>query len=143
MLRVGNSQQRYDAEVRPALMVEAIQELQQAGIEPVIWKLEGVQKASDAQALVKQVKSGKPNASIITLGRGESMKRVQDWIRTGAETSGVIGFAVGRTIFWEPLVALKNEKIDRKTAVANIANNYLGLVSKWKNWRKNLKTTEQ
>jgi 5-dehydro-2-deoxygluconokinase len=37
---------------------------------------------------------------------------------------GFIGFAVGRTSFWDPLVALRDKKIAREEAAAQIADRY-------------------
>ena len=45
---VGGDAGRYDREVRPGLMVRAIEELQRAGIEPDIWKIEGIDGARTA-----------------------------------------------------------------------------------------------
>ncbi len=37
---------------------------------------------------------------------------------------GFIGFAVGRTTFWDPLVDYRAKKITREAAVAEIARRY-------------------
>lgn len=136
IVELDGSREKYDSELRPQLMVAAMRELQQASIEPSVWKLEGVQKTVDARALVRQARDGGREASVITLGRGEGMEKVQGWLRTGAETSGVIGFQVGRTIFWEPLVALKNAEVSREAAIEKIAGDYFELVDLWQSWRK-------
>src|SRR6476646_7780928 len=38
----GGDADRYDRELRPDLMIEAIGELHAAGIEPDVWKIEGL-----------------------------------------------------------------------------------------------------
>ena len=60
----------------------------------------------------------------IILGRGEDDQKVHEWLRTAAAVPGFIGFAVGRTDFWEPLVGFRDKKITRDAAVAQIANRY-------------------
>jgi myo-inositol catabolism protein IolC len=60
----------------------------------------------------------------IILGRGENDQKVYEWLTTAASVPGFIGFAVGRTIFWEPLVALRDKKTTREDAVAEIARRY-------------------
>src|SRR3954470_13615196 len=50
---VGGDTDRYDAELRPELMRRAIIELQDAGVEPDIWKIEGVEERSDGEMLVE------------------------------------------------------------------------------------------
>jgi len=136
LAKVGESKERYDTEVRPKLMVMALSDIQRAGVEPEIWKLEGTEKESDAQALVKQAQAGGRRAGVITLGRGESKEMVQKWLTTGAKIEGIIGFAVGRTIFWDPLVELKAGKVDRDVAIEKIAQNYLDFATLWINMRK-------
>jgi len=134
--KVGGSKENYDVEVRPKLMVVALSEIQRAGVEPEIWKLEGTEKESDAMALVKQAQAGGRKAGVITLGRGESKEMVQKWLTTGAKIEGIIGFAVGRTIFWDPLVELRSGKVSRDVAIGKIAQNYLDFANLWMNERK-------
>jgi len=99
LAKVGGLKEKYDQELRPKLMVGSIKEIQAAGIEPAIWKLEGVDKSEFAKAVVKQAQSGGRKAGVITLGRGESKEKVKEWLKVGAKIPGIIGFAVGRTIF--------------------------------------------
>jgi 5-dehydro-2-deoxygluconokinase len=91
-------------------MVEAMKQIQDAGVEPNIWKLEGVEKPEDARAVVKQAQRDGRKAAVITLGRGEAKEQVQKWLKVGAKIPGIIGFAVGRTIFWDPLAEHKAGK---------------------------------
>jgi len=136
LAKTGGSKETYDLDLRPKLMVAAMKELQHAGIEPDIWKLEGVEKESDAKSLVEQAQEGGRKAGVITLGRGESKELVEKWLKTGSSIFGIIGFAVGRTIFWDPLVELKTGKISRQSAIAKIAQNYLDFVNLWQRERK-------
>jgi 5-dehydro-2-deoxygluconokinase len=117
-------------------MVAAMRELQQGGIEPTIWKLEGVRKENAAQALVKQAREAGRKAEVIILGRGASKERVQEWLKIGARTSGMVGFAVGRTIFWQSLIELKNGSIGRETAINQISKNYSEFVDFWRNQKQ-------
>ena len=55
------------------------------------------------------------------LGRGENEKRVEEWLTIGAQTPGFIGFAVGRTVFWKPLLDYKDESVSREDAVSRIS----------------------
>jgi 5-dehydro-2-deoxygluconokinase len=128
---LGGSKEAYDKTLRPKLMVKSLEEIQAANVEPDIWKLEGVDSPDDAKAIVAQAQSGGRNAGIITLGRGESKEKVQEWLSVGAKIPGIIGFAVGRTIFWAPLVALKAGQITQPEAVEKIAQNYVEFVNLW------------
>ena len=60
----------------------------------------------------------------IILGRGENGEKVREWLTTASAVPGFIGFAVGRTSFWEPLVEWRAKKITREGAVAEIARRY-------------------
>ena len=128
---VGGSKEKYDQEIRPKLMVKTLAEIQAAGVEPAIWKLEGVENPKDAKAIVAQAQSGGRKAGVITLGRGESKENVQKWLAVGAKIPGIIGFAVGRTIFWQPLSDLKAGKISKEEAVKQIAQNYVEFSDLW------------
>jgi 5-dehydro-2-deoxygluconokinase len=137
LAKLGGSKEKYDQELRPKLMVESLKEIQAAGVEPSIWKLEGVDKPESAKAVVKQAQSNGRKAGVITLGRGESKEKVQEWLKVGAKIPGIIGFAVGRTIFWEPLSAHKAGKTTRKEAVEQVAENYQEFTELWLNECKN------
>jgi myo-inositol catabolism protein IolC len=131
LAKLGGAKEKYDLELRPKLMVESLKEIQNAGVEPAIWKLEGVDKKEDAKAVVKQAQTGGRKVGVITLGRGESKEKVQEWLTVGAKIPGIIGFAVGRTIFWNPLADFKAGKISRQQAVEQIANNYVEFTELW------------
>jgi myo-inositol catabolism protein IolC len=133
LTNLGGSKEKYDQEIRPKLMVDSIRAIQDAGIEPAIWKLEGVDKPESAQAVVKQAQINGRNAGVITLGRGESKEKVQEWLKVGAKIPGIIGFAVGRTIFWNPLADLKAGRINKSQAVEQVAQNYIEFTELWLN----------
>jgi 5-dehydro-2-deoxygluconokinase len=139
LAKLGGSKEKYDQELRPKLMVDSIKEIQDVGVEPAIWKLEGVDKPESAKAVVKQAQSGGRKVGVITLGRGESKEKVQEWLKVGAKIPGVIGFAVGRTIFWEPLADHKAGKTTRKEAVEKVAQNYQEFTELWLNECKSKK----
>jgi len=137
MTKLGGSKEDYDRQLRPTLMVKAIEQIQDAGVEPTIWKLEGVEKAVDARVVVKAAQRNGRKAGVITLGRGESKEKVQEWLKVGAQIPGIIGFAVGRTIFWEPLADFKAGKIGKSDAIEGVARNYADFAKLWMNERKN------
>ncbi|HEV2666098.1 MAG TPA: DUF2090 domain-containing protein, partial [Blastocatellia bacterium] len=127
--RVKGDKKRYDLELRPHLMVQAIHELQDAGIEPDVWKVEGLDRREDCEKVVAAARHGdRDKVGCIVLGRGEDDQKAQEWLTTAAGVPGFIGFAVGRTSFWNPLVDLRAKKITREDAVAEIARRYLEFV---------------
>jgi myo-inositol catabolism protein IolC len=123
--RLKGDKKAYDVQLRPALMVQAIRELQDAGVEPDVWKIEGIEAREDCQKVVAAARhGGRDNVGCIVLGRGEDDQKVRQWLTTAAGVPGFIGFAVGRTVFWEPLVNYRANKITRDTAVTQIAASY-------------------
>ena len=133
LAQLNGSKEAFDLQMRPKLMVESLASIQKAGVEPNIWKLEGVDRPEDAKSLVKQAQRGGRQAGIITLGRGESKEHVQKWLAVGAKIPGIIGFAVGRTIFWQPLVEFRSGQIKKEEATSKIAQNYIEFAELWFN----------
>jgi myo-inositol catabolism protein IolC len=123
--RLGGDKKAYDLELRPRLMVGAIRELQDAGVEPDVWKIEGLERREDCESIVAAARrGGRDRVGCIILGRGEDEKKVREWLTTAARVPGFIGFAVGRTDFWEPLVGWRAKRTTREQAVAEIARGY-------------------
>ncbi|HYB12736.1 MAG TPA: DUF2090 domain-containing protein [Myxococcota bacterium] len=127
--RLRGDKKAYDQKLRPALMIRAIEALQNAGVEPDVWKIEGLDKREDCVRVVEAARRGGRNeVGCIVLGRGEDDKKVLEWLRAAAGVPGFIGFAVGRTTFWDPLVAWREKKLTKEQATAKIASNYKGWV---------------
>ncbi len=125
--KLGGDKKAYDRSVRPGNMLGAIHELQDAGVEPDVWKIEGLDQREDCAKVVGAARrDGRSSVGCIILGRGEDEKKVESWLTTAANVPGFIGFAVGRTTFWEPLVGLRDNTMKREDAVAEIARRYTG-----------------
>jgi 5-dehydro-2-deoxygluconokinase len=134
--RLGNDQKAYDLQLRPALMIQAIDELQDSGVEADVWKIEGIERKEDCQKVVAAARrAGRDKVGCIILGRGEDDTKVRQWLTTAATVPGFIGFAVGRTTFWDPLVNYCAQKITRETAVAQISASYRTWVDLFENAR--------
>ena len=125
LARAGGDKKEYDRGLRPELMVRAITELQDAGIEPDVWKIEGIDRPEDCARVVAAARrGGRYRVGCIVLGRGEDDTKVRQWLKTAAAVPGFIGFAVGRTSFWGPLSDWKDGRIARDAAVSEIARRY-------------------
>ena len=123
---VGGDTDRYDAELRPELMRRAIEQIQDFGIEVDIWKIEGVDTQEDAQMLVDQTRKGEGRENVVSvlLGRGASDEKVDHWLRQAAPVEGMVGFAIGRSIWWDSLKAFLAGDLEREAAAEQIADNY-------------------
>jgi myo-inositol catabolism protein IolC len=123
--KVKGDKKAYDRDIRPRLMEQTIKELQNAGVEPDVWKIEGLDRREDCEKMVATARAGgRASVGCIILGRGEDDQKVREWLTTAAGVPGFIGFAVGRTDFWDPLVAWRDKKTSRETAVTEIARHY-------------------
>jgi len=123
--QVGGDKRAYDLEIRPRLMNEAIRAIQDSGVEPDVWKIEGLGKRDDCQMIVSTARrDGRGKVGCIILGRGEDDEKVREWLTVAAGVPGFTGFAVGRTTFWEPLAAWRDGKLSREAAVEEIARRY-------------------
>jgi myo-inositol catabolism protein IolC len=128
--QVGGDTDRYDAELRPELMRRAIEDIQNAGIEVDVWKIEGVDERSDAEKLAQQTRkgAGRENVKSVLLGRGASTDKVDHWLQQAAPVEGFIGFAIGRSIWWDALKGFLDGGLERSAAAEQIADNYLRFV---------------
>ncbi len=126
---VGGAVDRYDAELRPELMRRAIAEIQDAGIEVDIWKIEGVETRADCEMLSAQARTGgRDGVACVVLGRGADDAKVDHWLRQAAPVDGFVGFAIGRSIWWDALKSYVDGKIERIEGARRISESYLRFV---------------
>jgi myo-inositol catabolism protein IolC len=79
--------------------------------------------------VVAAKRAGRDKVGCIILGRGENDEKVREWLSTAAQVPGFIGFAVGRTVFWDPLIGWRDDSLSREAAVAEIARRYREFVN--------------
>jgi len=126
---VDGDTDRYDSELRAELMYRAITELQEQGIEPDIWKIEGLDDRADCERIAAQTRrDGRDGVVCVVLGRGASDPKVDEWLRAGAGVPGYVGFAIGRSIWWDALKGFLEQGVEREAASEQIADNYLRFV---------------
>lgn len=141
LARLHEDKKAYDKELRPRLMVDAIRQLQDAGVEPDVWKVEGLDRREDCERIVATARrNGRGNVGCIILGRGEDEKKVHEWLTTAAGVPGFIGFAVGRTVWWDPLANWRAGKITREAAASEIAQRYRTFAATFEKARASGKT---
>ncbi len=122
---VGGDEERYDVELRPDLMCRAIAEIQAAGIEADVWKIEGVDTQADNDRIIAQTRGGgRDGVTSVVLGRGADDAKVDHWLRQAAPVDGFVGFAIGRSNFSQPLKAWMAGSASREEVAAQIGANY-------------------
>jgi myo-inositol catabolism protein IolC len=136
MRKLDGDKIAYDKELRPVLVSEAIHSLQEAGVEPDVWKIEGLETREDCEYVVAEVqRDGRKDVGCIVLGRGADENKVVHWLSIAASVPGFIGFAVGRTTFWDAVADFEAKKINRQEAVQRIAQRYRHWVDTFKQAR--------
>jgi myo-inositol catabolism protein IolC len=128
--QVDGDTDRYDAELRPELMRRAIEQIQDYGCEVDVWKIEGVDAREDAEMLAAQTRKGegRENVKSVLLGRGASDEKVEHWLQQAAGVEGFIGFAIGRSIWWDALKGFLADELEREKAAEQIAEKYLRFI---------------
>jgi myo-inositol catabolism protein IolC len=127
--RVGGDQDAYDRDLRPELVVRTLAELQEAGVEPDIWKIEGLEASADCERAITQARAGgRDQVTCVVLGRGANLDRVAHWLRAAAPVEGYVGLAVGRTIWLDALSEHVAGRLERDAAIERIAANYRRMI---------------
>ena len=141
LLQLNGDNDAYDRDLRPVLMQEAIHQLQSAGVEPDVWKVEGLAQRGDCERVVAAARrDGRNGVGCIVLGRGADEVQVRHWLATAAGVDGFIGFAVGRTTFWDAVVGWQLQTLTRVEAVARIAGRLREWVDTFERARAGLAT---
>jgi myo-inositol catabolism protein IolC len=141
---VNGERPLYDEKIRPRLMARIIVDLQNYGIEPDVWKVEGLDRREDCAYIVEAARrNGREHVGCIVLGRGENDDKVHTWLKTAAGVDGFIGFAVGRTDFWDPLVKYRSNACSREAAVEEIARRFVDFSAIFDKSIPRMKTHEQ
>jgi myo-inositol catabolism protein IolC len=125
----------YDHDIRPGLVARVIADNQAHGVEPALWKVEGLETVDAAQRVAEQARAGGRGTDLIVLGRDAPAERLDHWLEVASQVSAFVGFAIGRSI-WEDAVR-EYEASDRSDAAAShardqIAGRFLAFVAHWK-----------
>ena len=116
----------YDRDLRPDLVIGVIADNQAAGVEPAIWKVEGLETTEAARAVVAQMRSGgRDGVRAIVLGRDAPADRLDHWLAVAAPVDGFVGFAIGRSIWEDPISDHNQGRAGEEETVSRIAERYL------------------
>ena len=126
MDRVQADKNAYDLRIRPALMLQTIRTLQDAGVEPDVWKIEGLDRREDCERVVEIARrDGRQRRRLHRAGtRRRREKGRGAGSTTAASVPGFIGFAVGRTTFWDAVADYEARQATRQEAASRIAQRY-------------------
>jgi len=131
--RFGGDQRTYDRELRPDLVAATIAALQAGGVEPDIWKIEGLDTTAACEQVVAQAQvNGRDDVKCIVLGRGADEQQVIEWVRIGAAVDGFDGFAVGRTLWEDALKRFLAGQASHDEAVYEICSRYRDVIDAYR-----------
>jgi len=116
----------YDTLLRYKKTIEAIKEIK-TKIKVSVWKLEGFSK-KQWEGVIKSTNKG---SKIVLLGRGEDKSKVSKWMKDASGYKEIIGFAIGRTIFLEPLKEYQNNKSTKEETIKKISDNFNYFINLW------------
>ena len=133
--RAGDDPGAYDHDIRPGLVAQVIADNQAHGVEPTLWKVEGLETVEAAQQVAEQARAGGRSTDLIVLGRDAPAERLDHWLEVASQVSAFVGFAIGRSI-WEDAVrdyeASARGEAAASAARAQIAERYVDFFAQWK-----------
>jgi myo-inositol catabolism protein IolC len=126
----GEDPDRYDRETRPGLVAQVIADNQVAGVEPTLWKIEGLETVEAAQQVAAQARAGGRDTDLIVLGRDAPAQRLYRWLSVAAQVEAFVGFAIGRSI-WEDAIRSWTSGADDDQTIQRISDTYLDFTRHW------------
>jgi myo-inositol catabolism protein IolC len=134
LAQAGHDAGAYDRDLRPGLVAQVIADNQAHGVEPALWKVEGLETVEAAQQVAAQAKAGGRAADLIVLGRDAPAERLDHWLEVASQVDEFVGFAIGRSI-WEDVLSRYEAFGASEAAAVNarreIADRYLGFIAHW------------
>jgi myo-inositol catabolism protein IolC len=134
LAQAGHDAGAYDRDIRPGLVSEVIADNQAHGVEPALWKVEGLETVEAARQVAEQAKAGGRAADLIVLGRDAPAERLDHWLEVASQVDAFVGFAIGRSI-WEDVLSRYEAFGATEAAAVNarreIADRYLGFIAHW------------
>jgi len=135
LAQAGHDAGVYDHDLRPGLVAQVIADNQAHGVEPTLWKVEGLETVEAAQQVAAQAKAGGRTADLIVLGRDAPAERLDHWLEVASQVDAFVGFAIGRSI-WEDVLSRYEAFGATDSAAVNarreIADRYLGFIAHWR-----------
>jgi len=132
--RRGEAEDEFEAVGRPAMLAGFIREAYRRELTPQFWKIEGTLAREGARTIDRAIAANAACRQII-LGKAAEIATIGRWFAAAADSPTASGFAIGRSVFWEPSAAFLSGAKTADQAAADIADNYLQLVDVWRQSR--------
>jgi 5-dehydro-2-deoxygluconokinase len=128
--RKGEPEDEFESSGRPAMLAEFIAEAYRRGLTPEFWKIEGTLAPEGARTIDAAI-AAHPSCRQIILGKAADLSTIDRWFSACAHSATAAGFAIGRSVFWEPSAAFLEGKRSATEAASDIATTYLSLIDIW------------
>jgi myo-inositol catabolism protein IolC len=132
--RRGEPEESFDAIGRPEMLAGFIGEAYGRALTPEFWKIEGTLSPDGARTIDAAVAANAACRQII-LGKAADLSTIERWFAAAAASPTAIGFAIGRSVFWQPSADFLTGTSTARQAAADICANYLQLVDAWQRSR--------
>jgi 5-dehydro-2-deoxygluconokinase len=124
-------EREFEETERPAMLAQSIRDAYARGIEPEYWKIEGTTSAAGAASVDRAIVE-RPMCRQIILGKAADPALIAQWFATAAKCASASGFAIGRSVFWNPCSAFLEGKMSSADAANAMTRTYLGLIERWR-----------
>ena len=127
----GEREEDFARDARPAIVARYIDEANRHGITPGYWKMEGT-ASPDGARMVDEAIRRTGGAAFLVLGKAAAMETIAQWFRAARTMASAAGFAIGRSIYWDPAARFALGELEREEAVATIAEAYVATIDLWR-----------
>lgn len=122
----------FEATGRAPIVAAYIRRAYATGVVPDFWKIEGTTDAH-AAALIDRAIAEQARPRFLVLGKGAAIDQVTRWFATARTMATATGFAIGRTVYFEPASRWLRGDLTRDEACDRIVATYRGLIDMWEN----------
>lgn len=130
VMRESEPEEEFEAVGRPRIVAGFIARAYAAGIVPDYWKIEGATERSAVATLDRAIRQ-QDGPKLLILGKGAGFELIDRWFDAAAGAPSAAGFAIGRSVYWDPATRFLSGRISRDDAVAAVAGNYQRVIDSW------------
>jgi 5-dehydro-2-deoxygluconokinase len=120
----------FEATGRTPIMADYIRRAYSVGLVPDYWKIEGTTDVG-AAATIDRAIAEEPRPRFLVLGKGAGVDLVVRWFAAARTMKTASGFAIGRTVYFEPATRWLRGDLTRDVALDLISAVYRSLIDRW------------
>jgi 5-dehydro-2-deoxygluconokinase len=121
----------FEREGRPRLLADYIRRAYAREIIPQYWKIEGAPDAAAMGVIDAAIREREGPRQLI-LGKGAALDAVGVWFESARGAATAAGFAIGRTVYWQPACEFLLGRMAADDAVHDMAANYRAVIDLWR-----------